>query len=72
MSRAFQVGLLLLVMTQAVWTRQPRSHDLTLTPDRVHSDEAYALCSPAADLRVTQAVDQTKGVHAMLAKSTFR
>jgi acetamidase/formamidase len=35
-------------------------------------DEAYALCSLAADLHVTQAVDQTKGVHATLAKSIFR
>jgi acetamidase/formamidase len=35
-------------------------------------DEAYALCSLAVDLRVTQAVDQTKGVHAMLPKSIFK
>ena len=34
-------------------------------------DEAYMLCSLAADLRVTQLVDGTKGVHAMLAKSIF-
>jgi len=30
------------------------------------------LCSLAADLHVTQAVDQTKGVHASLAKAIFR
>jgi acetamidase/formamidase len=35
-------------------------------------DEAYALCSLAADLHVTQAVDQTKGVHASIAKSLFK
>jgi acetamidase/formamidase len=35
-------------------------------------DEAYVLCSIAVDLRVTQVVDQTKGVHAMLAKSIFK
>ena len=35
-------------------------------------DEAYVLCSLAADLHVTQAVDQTKGVHATIAKSVFR
>jgi acetamidase/formamidase len=29
------------------------------------------LCSLAADLHVTQVVDATKGVHAMLAKSIF-
>jgi acetamidase/formamidase len=31
--------------------------------------EAYALCSIAADLRVTQTVNGVKGVHAMMAKS---
>ncbi len=35
-------------------------------------DEAYVLCSLAADLHVTQAVDQTKGVHMTIAKSIFR
>ena len=34
-------------------------------------DDAYMLCSLAADLRVTQVVDATKGVHVMLAKSIF-
>ena len=35
-------------------------------------DEAYMLCSLAGNLRVTQAVDATKGVHMMVAKSLFR
>jgi acetamidase/formamidase len=35
-------------------------------------DEAYFLCSLAVDLRVTQLVDGTKGIHAMLPKSIFR
>jgi acetamidase/formamidase len=35
-------------------------------------DEAYTFCSLAVDLRVTQLVDDTKGIHAMLAKSIFR
>ena len=35
-------------------------------------DEAYFLCSLAMDLRVTQLVDGTKGIHAMLPKSIFR
>jgi acetamidase/formamidase len=35
-------------------------------------DDAYMLCSLAADLHVTQNVDGTKGVHAMIAKSIFR
>lgn len=34
-------------------------------------DDAYILCSLAADLHVTQLVDGTKGVHAMIAKSIF-
>ena len=34
-------------------------------------DAAYMLCSLAADLHVTQAVDATKGVHATIAKSLF-
>lgn len=35
-------------------------------------DDAYVLCSAAVDLRVSQTVDVTKGVHAMLDKSVFR
>jgi acetamidase/formamidase len=35
-------------------------------------EEAYVLCSLAVDLRVTQAVDQTKGVHATIEKSIFK
>lgn len=35
-------------------------------------DDAYMLCSLAGELRVTQAVDATKGVHMMIAKSLFR
>ena len=35
-------------------------------------DDAYVLCSLAADLHVTQAVDQTKGVHATISKSIFK
>jgi acetamidase/formamidase len=38
---------------------------------KLSRDDAYILCSLAASLRVTQAVDATKGVHAMLAKSLF-
>lgn len=33
--------------------------------------EAYSLCSLQADLRVTQVVDQNKGIHAMIPKSIF-
>ena len=39
---------------------------------KMTADDAYMLCSLAADLHVTQAVDATKGVHASLAKALFR
>lgn len=35
-------------------------------------DDAYVLCSAAVDLRVSQTVDVTKGVHAMIAKTVFQ
>lgn len=45
--------------------------DFLATEKSVPRDEAYILCSIAVDLRVTQNVDGTKGIHAMLAKSLF-
>jgi acetamidase/formamidase len=38
----------------------------------IHKDEAYALCSFACDLHVTQTVNNVKGVHAMLPKGVLR
>src|SRR6202521_2631448 len=35
-------------------------------------DDSYMLCSAAMDLHVTQIVDVTKGVHAMMPKSIFQ
>jgi acetamidase/formamidase len=46
--------------------------ELLVSEKGMTRDEAYILCSLAADLRVTQLVDDTKGVHALLAKSIFR
>jgi acetamidase/formamidase len=37
----------------------------------MNRDDAYLLCSMAMDLHVSQLVDQTKGVHAMLPKAIF-
>ncbi|HEY7820991.1 MAG TPA: acetamidase/formamidase family protein [Vicinamibacteria bacterium] len=34
-------------------------------------EDAYVLCSAAVDLRVTQVVDGTKGIHALLPKNIF-
>ena len=45
--------------------------DFLVTEKNMNRDEAYILCSVAVDLHVTQLVDGTKGVHAMLAKSMF-
>ena len=39
---------------------------------RLPRDDVYMLLSAAMDLHVTQVVDGTKGVHAMIAKSIFR
>jgi acetamidase/formamidase len=45
--------------------------DWLVSDKGMNRDEAYILCSLAADLRVTQLVDGTKGIHAMIAKSIF-
>jgi acetamidase/formamidase len=37
----------------------------------ISAQDAYTLCSLAADLRVTQMVDGNKGIHCMLAKSAL-
>ena len=46
--------------------------DFLVSEKGMSREEAYILCSLAADLRVTQLVDGTKGIHAMIAKSIFR
>jgi acetamidase/formamidase len=45
--------------------------DFLMTEKRLSRDDAYILCSLAADLHVTQAVDAAKGVHVTIAKSLF-
>ena len=45
--------------------------DLIATEKKLDRDDAYMLCSVAVDFRVTQVVDGTKGVHAMIPKSIF-
>ena len=46
--------------------------DFLVAEKGLSRDDAYVLCSLAADLHVTQAVDATKGVHATIAKTVFR
>ena len=43
--------------------------DFLMSERGLSRDDAYILCSLAVDLHVTQNVDDTKGVHAMLPKS---
>ena len=45
--------------------------DFLVTEKSMSRDDAYLLSSLAVDLRVTQLVDGTKGVHAMIPKSMF-
>jgi acetamidase/formamidase len=45
--------------------------DFLVAEKGMNRDDAYVLCSLAMDLRVTQLVDGTKGVHAVIAKSIF-
>ena len=46
--------------------------DFLVAHKKLTRDDAYMLCSIAADFHVTQAVDATKGVHATLAKKLFK
>ena len=46
--------------------------DLIVTEKKLDRDDAYMLCSVAVDFRVTQVVDGTKGVHAMIPKAIFK
>jgi acetamidase/formamidase len=43
--------------------------DLIVDRTGLRREEAYALCSLAADLRVTQVVNGSKGIHVMLDKA---
>jgi acetamidase/formamidase len=45
--------------------------DYLTTEKHLSRDDAYMLCSVAADLRITQLVDGTKGAHMMLPKDIF-
>jgi acetamidase/formamidase len=46
--------------------------DLIVERTGIAKAEAYALCSLAADLRITQVVNGNKGVHVMLDKSLLQ
>jgi acetamidase/formamidase len=46
--------------------------DFLVAEKGLSRDDAYIFCSMGVDLHVTQLVDDTKGVHAMLPKAVFR
>jgi acetamidase/formamidase len=46
--------------------------DLIVAEKKLDRDDAYMLCSVAVDFHVTQVVDGTKGVHAMIPKVIFK
>jgi len=46
--------------------------DFLVNEKKLSRDDAYALTSVAIDLAITQVVDGTKGVHAMIPKSIFK
>ncbi len=46
--------------------------DFLVTEKHLSREDAYALCSVAVDFNITQAVDGTKGVHAMIPKGIFK
>ncbi|HXS95847.1 MAG TPA: acetamidase/formamidase family protein [Candidatus Limnocylindrales bacterium] len=46
--------------------------DFLVTEKHMSREDAYALCSVGVDFDITQAVDQTKGVHALIPKSIFK
>lgn len=46
--------------------------DFLTAEKHLSREDAYALCSVAVDFDITQAVDGTKGVHALIPKSIFK
>jgi acetamidase/formamidase len=58
-------------LTQALILATREAIDFLVTEKRLTREDAYALCSVAVDFNVTQAVDGTKGIHAMIPKSIF-
>lgn len=46
--------------------------DLIVVEKKFDRDDAYMPCSVAVDFRVTQVVDGTKGIHAMIPEAIFK
>ena len=58
-------------LTQAARLCALETIDFLVNEKKLSRDDAYALTSVAVDLAITQLVDGTKGVHAMIPKSLF-
>lgn len=58
-------------LSEAMKIAVRESVDLLVTEKKLSRDDAYMLSSIAVDFHVTQVVDGTKGVHAMIPKSIF-
>ena len=59
-------------LNQALVIAVKEAIDFLVTEKHMTREDAYALCSVAVDFNVTQAVDGTKGIHAMIPKSIFK
>jgi acetamidase/formamidase len=59
-------------LNQATLNATRDAIDFLVTEKHLSREDAYALCSVAVDFNITQAVDGTKGVHAMIPKSIFK
>jgi acetamidase/formamidase len=59
-------------LTQAARLCVLETIDFLVNEKKLSRDDAYALTSVAIDLSITQLVDGTKGVHAMIPKSLFK
>ena len=59
-------------LTEALKMAVREAIDFLVSEKHMTREDAYMLCSTAVDFNVTQAVDGTKGVHAMIPKSIFK
>jgi len=59
-------------LTEALRMAVREAIDFLVTEKHLTREDAYMLCSVGVDFNVTQAVDGTKGVHAMIPKSIFK
>jgi acetamidase/formamidase len=59
-------------LTEALKTAVRETIDFLVTEKHLSREEAYMLSSVGVDFNITQAVDGTKGVHAMIPKSIFK